>query len=196
MEHYFEIKLPGDTSEKKLAALYGYTKAMYEIFDRIVLNNKTGGIVGYYYTHADAVRNDTMLNAAEKFYSLATEELLEATNDRYRAAKPVLDVIENLVAMGSDYPIATTKIRDLDEFQLWAYAHIITAWNAGNMVRVVRTLQDESMQGLADKCNFGKTNIQRIESGQVDPRATSLQAISTALNCSVDLLLAAPNLKK
>jgi transcriptional regulator with XRE-family HTH domain len=59
----------------------------------------------------------------------------------------------------------------------------------GQIIRELRTKKGMTQEDLAAKTEITVRTIQRIESGEVDPRAFTLQSIATALEVDYQILL-------
>lgn len=58
----------------------------------------------------------------------------------------------------------------------------------GQLIRELRLKKGITQEDLAEKTDISVRTIQRIESGEVDPRAYTLQAIATALEVDFEVL--------
>ena len=59
----------------------------------------------------------------------------------------------------------------------------------GQRIRFFREEKGLTQQGLADLCNFEKSNISRIETGRTNLTLKSMLTISKALNVQIKQLL-------
>ncbi len=69
----------------------------------------------------------------------------------------------------------------MDVFQLYK--------EVGQRIKIIREEKGLTQQGLADLCNFEKSNISRIEAGRTNLTLKSLLLISEALNIPIKQLV-------
>jgi transcriptional regulator with XRE-family HTH domain len=69
----------------------------------------------------------------------------------------------------------------MNEFQLYMVV--------GQRIKKMREEKGLTQQGLADLCNFEKSNMSRIEAGRTNLTLKSLLAISEALNIQIKQLV-------
>jgi transcriptional regulator with XRE-family HTH domain len=60
----------------------------------------------------------------------------------------------------------------------------------GSRIREIRKTKKMTQDDLADKCNFEKSNLSRIETGRTNLTMRSLQKISQALEVPIAALFA------
>jgi len=59
----------------------------------------------------------------------------------------------------------------------------------GRKIKTIREQKSLTQQGLADLCNFEKSNMSRIEAGRTNLTLKSLLTISEALNIQIKQLV-------
>jgi len=69
----------------------------------------------------------------------------------------------------------------MDEFQLYKAV--------GQRIKTIREAKGLTQQGLADFCNFEKSNMSRIETGRTNLTLKSLYTISEALGVQIKQLV-------
>jgi len=69
----------------------------------------------------------------------------------------------------------------MNEFQLYKAV--------GGKIKAIREAKGLTQQGLADLCNFEKSNMSRIEAGRTNMTIKTLYIISSVLNVSLAQLL-------
>lgn len=69
----------------------------------------------------------------------------------------------------------------MNEFQLYKVV--------GQRIKTMREEKGLTQQGLADLCNFEKSNMSRIEAGRTNLTLKSLLTISEALNIQIKQLV-------
>lgn len=55
----------------------------------------------------------------------------------------------------------------------------------GIQIQKIRELKGLSQQDLAAKCNFEKSNMSRLEAGNVNPTLSTLEKVATALEINI-----------
>ena len=61
--------------------------------------------------------------------------------------------------------------------------------NIGLRIKQLRLQKDVSQQDLAAQCNFEKSNMSRLEAGNVNPSAYTLLKIAKSLNIEIKEIL-------
>ena len=61
--------------------------------------------------------------------------------------------------------------------------------NIGLRIKQLRLQKDISQQDLAAQCNFEKSNMSRLEAGNVNPSAYTLLKIAKSLNIEIKEIL-------
>ena len=63
----------------------------------------------------------------------------------------------------------------------------------GKRIQKLREIKGISQQDLADKCNFEKSNMSRLEAGRVNPSLSTLEKVANALEVNIIELFPVPS---